>query len=148
VLLAIRTGGVQLAVRLEDLAGVHPCRKIIPLPETADGFLGLAGLRGRLLAVYDLAALLGLPSAERHLRWLLLSAVDPQTAFAIEDLEAYVEVAETELYPVRVDDAPREYIQELVQHQDIARGVVSLSWIMSAVHRRSRHFRDVAPDSD
>jgi purine-binding chemotaxis protein CheW len=139
VLLAIRTAGVQLAIRLEELAGVHPCRKIIPLPDKAGGLLGLAGLRGNLLAVYDLATLLGSPSAETRLRWLLVTAVDPHAALAIETLEAYIEAAETEISAVRVHDAQHEHVQELVQHQGIARGVVSIPSLMDAVHRHAAH---------
>lgn len=58
-MLGIRVGSLHFAVRVNDLAGVHACRKIVALPESVDGLLGVVGLRGRLVAVYDLAELLG-----------------------------------------------------------------------------------------
>jgi chemotaxis signal transduction protein len=58
-MLGIRMGSLHFAVRVSELAGVHAVRKIVALPEAVDGLLGVVGLRGRLVAVYDLSDLLG-----------------------------------------------------------------------------------------
>lgn len=63
--LAVRAGDGSFAVRLEALAGVEACRKIVHLPGALPGMLGVAGIRGRLLAVYHLGALLGQASFAR-----------------------------------------------------------------------------------
>jgi chemotaxis signal transduction protein len=73
-MLGIRVGSLQFAVRVNDLAGVHACRKIVALPESVEGLLGVVGLRGRLVAVYDLAELLG---AE------VLAAATPRRALTV-----------------------------------------------------------------
>lgn len=71
-LLRLRVGGTSLAVRLGDLSGLHLLPRLVRLPGAGASLLGLTGLRGQLIAVHDLAALLGLPSGETP-GWLLLA---------------------------------------------------------------------------
>jgi chemotaxis signal transduction protein len=71
-LLRLRVGGTPLAVRLGHLSGLHLMPRLVRLPASPVSLLGLAGLRGQLIAVHDLAALLGLPTGEPP-RWLLLA---------------------------------------------------------------------------
>jgi purine-binding chemotaxis protein CheW len=68
---AIRVGADPYAIRLADIAGLYVDRRITRLPSPNPAFLGIAGLRGALVPVYDLAVFLGHPSGETC-RWLLL----------------------------------------------------------------------------
>ncbi|EPX59453.1 hypothetical protein D187_002943 [Cystobacter fuscus DSM 2262] len=71
-LLRLRVGRTSLAVRLGDLSGLHLMPRLVRLPGAPASLLGLVGLRGQLLAVHDLSALLGLASGEAP-GWLLIA---------------------------------------------------------------------------
>lgn len=61
--LLIRVAGEPYAVRLTEVAALEADRAITPVPSEAPALLGVAGLRGALVAVFDLAQLLGHSSA-------------------------------------------------------------------------------------
>lgn len=84
VLLA-RIGSQVYGVRRTDISGLVVDRKVVAVPSRCPEFLGLAGLKGALVPVYDLAALLGQKSTERP-RWLLLTAPPDRVALAFEQL--------------------------------------------------------------
>jgi len=85
-LLRLRVGGTSLAVRLGDLAGLHLMPRLVRLPGGPASLLGLAGLRGQLFAVHDLAALLGLSSGEPP-GWLLLAGGSRRVGLAATGFE-------------------------------------------------------------
>ena len=65
-------GGAPFAFRLAEIAGVAVDRKLTSLPSPVPELLGLAGLRGRLVPVYSLTALLGGTPEGTAGRWLVL----------------------------------------------------------------------------
>lgn len=85
-LLLVVAGGQRYALRLAELGGLQPLRRLVPLPGGRRELLGLAGVRGRLVAVFDLARLLGAaaePSPPVAPRWLLLcGGAEAQLALA------------------------------------------------------------------
>lgn len=89
-LLAVRAGGVPFAVPLADLAGVHAAARIVPLPDGAPGLLGLAGVRGRVVAVHDLAAAAGAGALAGPPRWLLVARGAEPIALAVEAVEGHL----------------------------------------------------------
>jgi purine-binding chemotaxis protein CheW len=90
-LLAVRSGGRPYAIRLSQTSGLHPDRPVTPLPGPLPALLGLAGFAGTVVPVYDLAALLGHPVAERP-RWLVLATGSPPLGLAFHDLDGHVKV--------------------------------------------------------
>lgn len=89
-LIGIELGGAPHALRLAELAGVFADRKVVALPSASPDVVGMAGFRGTIVPVFDLATLLGYPRAPR-LRWLALAAGAP-VAFAFAELSAYLRV--------------------------------------------------------
>jgi purine-binding chemotaxis protein CheW len=81
-LLGIALGSEQYRVRLREVEGLYLDRAVTPVPSALPHLLGVSDFRGELVAVYDLAALLGYPRAERT-RYLLRSARQ-SVAFAFE----------------------------------------------------------------
>ncbi|WP_224360306.1 chemotaxis protein CheW [Hyalangium versicolor] len=112
VLLRLRVGGSPLAVSLERLAGVHALPRVVALPGSPPGLLGVAGLRGQLVAVHDLAANLGLPSDENP-GWLLLCDKDRHLGLAVGGFEGQLRVAPEQLLPC-TDSAPRPFLNSTV----------------------------------
>lgn len=96
-LLAVRLAGEAWAIPLSAVAGLHSGKKITPLPGAAGGLLGLAGFRGALVPVYDLAARIGLASAQAP-RWLVL-AKDRRIALAFAELDGHLRAAPEDLLP-------------------------------------------------
>src|ERR1700748_3867166 len=87
--LAVRAGGGLFAFRLAEIAGVAVDRKLTPLPSPVPELLGLTGLRGRLVPVYSLTALLGGAPESAAGRWLVLVA-DGHVALATEGVAGYL----------------------------------------------------------
>jgi chemotaxis signal transduction protein len=144
--LAIQAGEGRFAVRVEDLAGVEACRKIVKLPANLPGLLGVAGIRGRLLAAYDLGALLGQPSRDLSqgsapLRWILVCGNEPEVGLLIEEIEAFVRVAAADFKPID-QSAAGGHLLGVLQHRERSLGVVDIASIAAAVARRAEESVD------
>lgn len=70
-LLAIRVGRDPYGLRLSEIAALEADRTITAVPSEHPELLGIAGVRGGVVAVFDLASLLGAPRPD-VLRWLVL----------------------------------------------------------------------------
>src|SRR5271165_5211475 len=68
--LAIRLEAGPYAISLSDIAGLFLGKKTTPIPGQAGALRGIAGFRGVVVPVYDLAALMGCKPAETP-RWLV-----------------------------------------------------------------------------
>jgi chemotaxis signal transduction protein len=112
VLLRLRVGGSPIAVPLERLTGLHALPRVVSLPGSPPGLLGMVGLRGQLVAVHDLAARLGLPSDERP-RWLLLCGGERRVGLAVGGFEGQLRIPPDQLHP-HADAAPRPYLNTTV----------------------------------
>jgi chemotaxis signal transduction protein len=140
--LYIRTRGRQLAVRVDELAGVEPCRRLVRTPNRPRGLLGLTGVRGQLVATYDLAALLGAPAhaegaPEAPLRWMLLCDGNPEISLAVEQIEGYVRFSDGDLRREDGENAG-EHVREALKQDGILRSIVSVSALMATITRRAR----------
>src|SRR6185312_2949550 len=96
-LLRLRVGGDAYAFRLDEIASFAAARRIVPLASAVPGLLGLAGLRGTLVPVYSLAALLGRAADDEAPRWFVLCGGAEPVALAFARFEGYVETARGEL---------------------------------------------------
>lgn len=83
-LLSIRVGRDRHAVRLSDVAALEVRCAVTPVPSDQPELLGIAGVRGAVVAVFDLAALIGASSDDAP--WLLLAKRAP-VAFAFGEFE-------------------------------------------------------------
>jgi chemotaxis signal transduction protein len=138
----------QLAVRVDELAGVEPCGRIVRTPNRPRGLLGLTGVRGQLVATYDLAALLGEPAhtdqgaLDAPLHWMLLCLGNPEISLAVEQVEGYVRFSDADLRREDGDKAG-EHVKEALMQDGVLHGIVSVSALMATIARRARS----APDS-
>jgi purine-binding chemotaxis protein CheW len=66
-------------------------RRLLRLPGGPVGCLGLAGLRGKMVPVFDLAAVLG-ASAASPPGWLVVTQGEPPVAWAFDALDRLVHV--------------------------------------------------------
>jgi purine-binding chemotaxis protein CheW len=126
-LLAVRAGGVPLAVPIEELAGFHAAGRIVPLPDGAPGLLGLAGIRGRIVAVHDLAAAVGAGALAGAPRWLLVTGGAEPLALAIDAIEGHLKLPWTE-----------SGAGSVIEHAGVRWSVVDVRAIAAAIDRRAR----------
>lgn len=87
--LRIALGDRELALRAEGLRGIRYGRRIIPVRGGLPELLGLGGLQGEVIPVYDLAQLLGYGRGSRRWAWWCLPRAEEPLAFAFERLVGY-----------------------------------------------------------
>lgn len=134
-LLAVRAGGRPYAIRLSQSAGLHPDRPVVPLPGPLPALLGLAGFAGTVVPVYDLAAVLGHPIAERP-RWLVLTAGSPALGLAFHDLDGHLQVPASAIVG---ESSLRGCVRGVVELEDGARPIADLVAVRAAVHTLTGH---------
>jgi purine-binding chemotaxis protein CheW len=100
-LLIVRIGSARFALKVADLAGLARAQTVVPIPGADSGLLGIAGLKGRMVAVYSLAAMIGSTelSTEQN-RWLVLCRCEKEIALAFTAVTGTMMVPRTELSPV------------------------------------------------
>ena len=100
-LLIVRVGTARFALKVADLAGLARAQTVVPIPGSDSGLLGIAGLKGRMVAVHSLAAMIGSPelSTEQN-RWMVLCRCDKEIAFAFTAVTGTRMVPRDELSPV------------------------------------------------
>lgn len=139
-LLALRVAGQPFALAQAGVRALDRGRPLtVPPGARAPTFLGLAGVRGQLLAVHGLAALLELDPGERaeaREPWLVLAAEEPGLALAFELLEgqhlaASAALREADAGPARAF-APRVWIDP----SGGLRPVLEMSALVAEVRRR------------
>jgi hypothetical protein len=108
-LIAIRVGGSPCALALADVASIHTCPRLEPLPGAPAGFQGVAGFRDDVVAVWDLGALLGHPATEPP-RWVARLKQAPALALSFTALEGYLRVPATEAHLLRAAGRARPLV--------------------------------------
>jgi chemotaxis signal transduction protein len=131
-LLRIEIGGQPFALRTLELSGLAADRRVVPVPSRRAELLGLAGLRGTLVPVFDLARLLGVPRHEVEPRWLALAGRENPLALAFDRLEGYVEVAPECLHPGETESR-RRYLRYWVTTGPVVRGLIELPALIQTI---------------
>jgi chemotaxis signal transduction protein len=94
--LAIQVGGGRCAVRVREVSALVTDRPVTALPGTERRLLGLAGFRGAVVLVYDLAELLGHGSAPDS-RWMMLTPWPHAVALAFGGFAGHIRVPAAEV---------------------------------------------------
>ncbi len=130
--LALRLGGDPFAVRVSETAGLFSDRKITRVPTPVAELRGVAGVRGVLVPVYDLAALLGYAAATAP-RWLMI-AREASVAFAFDLFEGQLRVDQASI--IVHDASAREHVREVARVADVSRPIVHLPSVIAALAKR------------
>jgi chemotaxis signal transduction protein len=106
-LLIVRIGIARFALKVADLAGLARAQAVVPIPGEDSGLLGIAGLKGRMVAVYSLAAMIGSAelSTEQN-RWMVLCRCQKEIALAFTAVTGTMMVPRAELSPARPGSPP------------------------------------------
>jgi purine-binding chemotaxis protein CheW len=141
-LLAIRVSGDAFAIRLSEISGIATDRKIVAFPSPISELLGVAGIRGRLIPMYSLAALLGYSAYAGQGRWLVLCGTEEPVGLVINDFEGYVRVPLAQVYTAGQREGASTHVKHVVRTADMVRGVVSIPLILEIIQRRCRNASD------
>jgi chemotaxis signal transduction protein len=134
-LLGLRAGGDPYAVRLGEIAGLLRGLTIVPVPGPLPELLGVVGLRGGIVPIYSLRALLGYPPAAETPAWIALAGGDTGIGLGFDQFEGYLRVARSEI-SARAAEASRTHIGESVRVASALRGLISVPSLVSAIKAR------------
>ena len=135
-LLAIRVSRDAYAIRVSEISGLATDRKIVAFPSPISELLGVASIRGTLVSVYGLAALLGYEFEAKQVRWLTLCGTEEPFALAFSDFEGYVRIPQTQLYAAAQKDVRRIPVTHVARTTDIVRAVVSIPLLRETIQKR------------
>lgn len=141
-LVTIGVGGGRFALRVAELRALERRRAIVPLPTGLPGSLGLTTLRGRVVPVYDLGAIVGHPGGE--VAWLAFVERPEAVALGFASFDGFARVP-CEAF-TRDTSQARPVVPELVRLDAVTRGVLDLraavNWIsLRAGEARARKER-------
>lgn len=136
-LLAVRVGSRPYVLRLAEVSGLFVDKKITWLPSPMSELLGIAGLRGTVLPVYDLGMLLGCTRAAAP-RWLLVTAATP-VGLAFDGFDGYLSVRLETIVPEVRAEAHERHVREVVQADHLVRPLVSLTSVLETIKNRASH---------
>jgi hypothetical protein len=107
--LTVRVGGDPHVVRTAQIVGLHSGPQILSVPSASTSLLGIVGLRGVIVPVFDLAVLLGYPSAP-SVTCLITAGAPQPVAFGIELFEAHVSIGADAGPALRIGDLMRRVV--------------------------------------
>jgi purine-binding chemotaxis protein CheW len=90
----LRVAGEAYALPIENVLEVAPLGEVTAVPGAPAGLLGVLNLRGRILAVGDLAEILGLRRTAPGTRMLVVESGDLQASLVIDEVSEVGDLAE------------------------------------------------------
>ncbi len=130
-LLAIRVAGDPYVLRLAEVSGLFADRLVTPLPTPVAPLLGVAGVRGALVPIYDLGALLGYGVGGPR-RWTVSLAQAP-VGVAFETFEAHLRIP---LDAIASDEAgARVHVRQVARTREGVRPVLNLPSVLDEIKR-------------
>lgn len=133
-MLAVEVAGDRFAVRVADISGLTIAKgTILRVPSRAPELLGITGIRGVVVPVFSLAALLGISPAAGHPRWLVLcGGRQAPIALAIERVEGHLDIPVRQIFACEAERAHR-YVNETARDGSVLRGVIDISQLVEHI---------------
>ena len=93
----LRAGDDRYLVRMSDFSAMDRVDRVVPLPAQRKEFLGVAGVRGAVVPVYSLAALLGDGGAREDSTWVLLCQTPAHLGLSFNRFEGFRRIPSSEI---------------------------------------------------
>lgn len=135
-MLAVRLSGNPYAIRVTEITGLASDKKTVAIPSPIAELLGVAGIRGSLIPIYSLAALLGYTRDMGPARWLALCGTGDEIGLGFSDLEGYIRVPVAQVYAAGQENMTREYVQDVARVGGMVRPVISITSLVEMIKRR------------
>lgn len=133
--LAVRIAGDPYAIRTAGIGGLFAHRRIVPLLSPLPAFLGMAGFRGQIAPVYDLAALLGYPVSVAP-RWLVLASSREPVALAFEAFEGQWLVSPQDVVSDSGDGGARLHVRGAMRANGGMRPIAHLPSVLDEIRKQ------------
>jgi len=134
-LITIRVAGQAFALRATEITALAKRSRIVPVPSRVPELMGLAGIRGALVPVYDLASILGL-SRTNEPQWFVLTQCEAQLALAVDEIEGLIEVRKTNLFTH--DTFPSGgHVRQLARIGTDKRAVVDITAVVETIRQHA-----------
>lgn len=134
-LISIEVAERPFAIEANQIAGLAKVKRIVPLPSRIPEFHGIAGIRGGVVPVFNLAALLEIESRGNP-QWLALAKSETAMALAFETLTGQVEVGASDIYPEEVEGRTA-FVRMLVRIGAQVRPLLDIFRIAQEIHRKA-----------
>lgn len=134
-ILEVELGGARAVLKADALSGIQHGRRIVPVRGGLPELLGIGGLHGEIVPVYDLAQLMGTGRGSRQWSWWALPRGDVPIAFAFERLWGYAAVP-PEAFTVQQGEGRGAAASELLRREGRLLPVVDLERLARAVIER------------
>jgi purine-binding chemotaxis protein CheW len=138
--LAVRIAGDPYALRLSEIQSLHASRSVVMAPSELPELLGIAGFRGVLTPVYDLARVLGY-GAEPAAKWLVVVQHARPVAFAFAAFEAHLRVTHKSVSAAAIED--NASVRGAVQRGANALPLLHLPSLVAGIAQRIKAFGSV-----
>jgi purine-binding chemotaxis protein CheW len=135
-LMAIRVGDEPYALRVREISGLTLCGKVVPVPGGTPALMGIANLRGALLPVFSLPALLGFDQAGANLRWLAVCGTRDPIGLAFSVFEHYFAVPPSDVSIVESGEM-RNHARELVRTSAAMRLIINIPSVTKTIYSRA-----------
>lgn len=133
--LLIGVGGNAFALDVRDVGGMAAGRWVTPAPSPDSALIGLSAIRGKVVPVFDLGAVLGEPRSTEGQRWIVLSRDQDPIAFAFSELQGHLRVDRSELATI---DNPRDaWIRQVLRTETGMRPIIVVADLSAAVRGRT-----------
>jgi chemotaxis signal transduction protein len=140
--LGIRLGGDAFAIRVAEIAGMHKNRSVAAMPSQVPTFLGVAGFRGQIVPVYDLATLLGYADRTTP-RWMILVRTGEPVALAFDVFETHFSARSGDIIPAPQSATPSSTVRdgksfESVRSSDGVRPIIHLPTMTELIQHANK----------
>lgn len=135
-MIMIRVAGALFLMPADHITGLAKAKRIVLLPSRIPELLGLAGVRGALVPVFDLTAVLELQRHGSAAAWLALAGRDSPIAFAFDELSGQVELARASLYADEGGIA-RRHVRLLARIGSSVHPVIDIPSILETIRKHT-----------
>ena len=138
--LLVPLGPSTFGVPLQQLLGVEPVTRIVPLPHVPSWVLGVTHRQGQVLSVVDLTALLGLPAGPAPAaggRLLIAADGDLTVAFAVPEVSEVRSIDPDRVEPPTGGDAVSRFLTGIVSEGEQALGLLDLMQVLRSPELRA-----------
>jgi chemotaxis signal transduction protein len=129
-LLSIRVAGERFAVRAVDIAELARCPEPTRVPSRSPALLGVIGLRGSVIPVFGLGALLGF-AAQEPPRWIVRCEGDATVGLAFAAYDGHVRIRTADIDLSR--GASRPHVAGVVVLEGSAHVVLDLKSLLAVL---------------
>jgi chemotaxis signal transduction protein len=137
-ILLVRVAGHAYAMRMTEVSAVVADRKLVTVPSPVLDLLGLAGIRGSLVAVYGLSSLLGHGPSTGGGRWIAVCQAGEPVGLSFGELDGQLSVRADRILLAGApgDSGDGQHIRYLVETDDGVRPLIAVPALLEAIRQR------------